>query len=131
MIVLDTHVMIWRVLSPKDITAKARKVIQQAQKNQSILASEISFWEIAMLIKKQRLKIDADALTFINLLCRANHYHFTGITPEIAHVSVNLPDDINRDPADRIICATAIVSHATLITADQNLRASKAIKTTW
>ncbi len=68
MIVLDTHVMIWRVLSPKDITAKARKVIQQAQKNQSILASEISFWEIAMLIKKQRLKIDADALTFINLL---------------------------------------------------------------
>jgi len=65
------------------------------------------------------------------VLCRANHYHFSGITPEIAHVSVNLPDDINKAPADRIICATAIVSHATLITADKTLRASKAIKTIW
>jgi len=131
MIVIDTHVMIWRALSPKDITAKARKVIQQAHDDQSILVSEISFWEIAMLIKERRLKIEADALTFIKLLCRANTYHFSGITPEIAHVSVNLPDDINKDPADRLICATAIVSHATLITADKNLRASKAIKTIW
>ena len=131
MIVLDTHVMIWRAISPQEITAKAGKTIQQAQDDEAILASEISFWEIAMLIKRQRLKIDVDTLSFIDLLCRANQYHFSGITPEIAHVSVNLPNDINKDPADRIICATAIVSHATLITADKNLRASKAIETIW
>jgi len=131
MIVVDTHVMIWRALCPKKITTKAKKVIQQAHDDEAILVSEISFWEIAMFIKKQRLKIDIDPLSFINLLCTANTYHFVGITPEIAHVSVNLPDDIKRDPADRIICATAIVSDAILVTADKNLRASKAIKTVW
>jgi PIN domain nuclease of toxin-antitoxin system len=131
MIVMDTHVIIWQVLNNQKITARARKAIQQANANGQVLASEISFWEIAMLMKKRRLKIDADYLSFMDLLRRAYAYQFLGITPEIAHVSVNLPDEISRDPADRIICATAIVSDAALITADKNLRASSAVKTIW
>ena len=131
MIVVDTHVIIWHALRPREISAKARKAIQQVRAGESILASEISFWEIAVLMKRKRLKIEVDYLAFIDLLHKANHYHFCGITPEIAHTSVNLPKDINRDPVDRIICATAIVSDAALITADKNLRASKAIQTIW
>ena len=131
MTLVDTHVLIWRALDDQKITAKARKTIQQANAQEQVLASEISFWEIAMLMKRNRLKIDTDCLSFIDLLRRAYPYRFLGITPEIAAVSVDLPDDISRDPADRIICATAIVSGATLITADNNLRASQAVKTIW
>ncbi len=131
MIVVDTHVIIWQALSDQKITSQARRAIQQANADGEILASEISIWEIAMIIKKGRLKIDTDCLAFMDLLLCAHSYQFLGITPEIAHVSVNLPDEISRDPADRIICATAIVSDAVLITADKSLRASSTVKTIW
>jgi PIN domain nuclease of toxin-antitoxin system len=131
MIVVDTHVIIWQALGDQKITPQARRAIQQANTDDEMLASEISIWEIAMLIKKGRLKIDCDYLAFMDLLKCAHTHQFIGITPEIAHVSVNLPDDVSRDPADRIISATAIVSEATLITADKNLQASSAVKTIW
>lgn len=54
-----------------------------------------------------------------------------GITPEIADLSVNLPEEINQDPADRLISATSIVYKAPLVTADKNLLKSKRVKTVW
>ena len=53
------------------------------------------------------------------------------ITPEIADLSVNFDSEINNDPADRLIAATAILSNAPIITADQNLRKATMIKTIW
>ncbi len=50
---------------------------------------------------------------------------------EIAELSANLPDEINQDPADRIICATSIITNTELITADKNLRKSKLVNTIW
>ena len=131
MIVMDTHVLVWHALRPQKVSARAKKAIRAAEEEKGVVVSEISFWEIAMLLKRGRIQIDVDDLAFMNVLRNAYDYQFRGITPEIASLSVNLPDDINRDPADRIICATAIVSDAALVTADKNLRASKAVKTVW
>ena len=131
MIVVDTHVIIWNALDPQKISTKAKKAIKQAQSKHALLASEISLWEIAMLFKRGRIQVDIDYLSFIKLIRLASNYQFVGITPEIADTSVNLSDEINRDPADRIICATAIMSKSKLITADKNLLASKAIPTLW
>jgi PIN domain nuclease of toxin-antitoxin system len=46
-------------------------------------------------------------------------------------LSTHLLSDFNRDPADSIIAATAIIENPKLITADKNLRKSKSISTIW
>ncbi len=43
------------------------------------------------------------------------------LAPEVAVASTRLPGELHRDPADRMIVATARVLGAVLITADQAL----------
>ena len=65
-IVIDTHILIWDQLDPKIVSAKARKVIDLAEKNHKIILCEISLWEISILMKKRRLVIDMAYLDFID-----------------------------------------------------------------
>ena len=131
MITVDTHVIIWNALKPGLLSRNAKKTIEKANDTDGILFCEISLWEIAMLTKKKRLIIDVSYLEFIKLLRAANNYIFKELTPEIAGLSVELPEEINQDPADRIICATSILNNSQLVTADKNLRNAKSVKTIW
>ncbi len=70
-------------------------------------------------------------MEFIDLILQSNNYILKGITPEIADISVNMPEYINQDPADGIICATSLVYKAPLVTADKNLLLAKDIITIW
>ncbi len=131
MISIDTHIIIWDALKPEALSRKAKKAINQANENDGIVISEISLWEIAMLMKKNRLEIKVPFQEFIDLIISSNNYILKGITPKIADLSVNLPGEINQDPADRLICATSIIYKAPLVTADKNLLESKIVKTIW
>ena len=84
-----------------------------------------------MLIKKNRLVVDDTVSGFINLLLQSRNYLVQEITPEIAELSVNFTDEINNDPADRLIAATSILGHAPLVTADENLRTASVLETIW
>ena len=53
------------------------------------------------------------------------------ITPEIAALAAQFPDDYSRDPADRIIGGTARVEGLTLITRDETIRRSPLLRTVW
>ncbi len=131
MVTIDTHIIIWDALKPDLLTKIAKETIDKANATDGIIVCEISLWEIATLMQKQRLKIDVSYIDFIKLIKTSNNYIFKGITPEIADLAVNLPSEINQDPADRIICATAISTKTDLITADKNLRNSTMFKTIW
>ncbi len=131
MICIDTHIIIWDALKPEALSWKAKKAINQANEKDGIIISDISLWEIAMLMKKNRLEINVPYLEFIDLIISSNNYILKGISPKIADLSVNLPEEINQDPADRIICATSIIYKAPLVTTDKNLLKSKSVKTIW
>ncbi len=128
---LDTHIIIWNAIKPEHLSKKAKNAITTANKTDGIIISDISFWEIAMLINKKRLEIEIPYLEFIGLIRASNNFQIKEITPEIAELSTKFPAEINLDPADRIICATSILSNAPLVTADSNLRKSKLVKTIW
>ena len=131
MIVVDTHIIIWNALKPEMLSGKAEKAISAANNSDGIIFCEISLWEIAMLMHKERLSIDIEYTEFIQLILESNKYVFRGITPEIAGLSTDLFSDNNKDPADRIIAATSIIENANLITADKELRQSKKVATIW
>lgn len=131
MIVLDTHVIIWDALNPEKISSNAREAIYHANNEDGIIICDISLWEIAMLIKKERVKIDVKYRDFIDLLLDSNNYSIYNITPAIAELSTNFPDTINKDPADRIIAATSKIYSAPLVTADENLLKADELNTIW
>jgi len=131
MIVADTHVIIWDALKPEMLSLRAKKAIREANRLDGIIFCEISLWEIAMLMKKGRLSADVNYQEFIRLVSDSNNYIFKGISPQIAELSTHLFSTTNKDPADRIISATAIIEKAVLVTSDKILRRSKKIQTIW
>ena len=131
MILLDTCAIIWDALETSKLSEPAVSAIEKADKYNELIISDISIWEISLLIKKKRLEINSTAAVFINLFLQSRNVYVQSITPEIAELSVDFDHTINNDPADRIIAATAIINKAQLVTADQNLRASELFDTVW
>jgi PIN domain nuclease of toxin-antitoxin system len=131
MIVADTNVIIWNALKPEKLSENAKKAFSQANKEDGIIFCGISLWEIAMLISKGRIQIDADYQEFIKLAMMSNKYVLHGIAPEIAELSTQFGPDVPKDPADRIIAATSVIENAVLVTADESLRKAELIATIW
>ena len=130
MIVLDTHALIYDALTPARLSARARKAINLAFVDRELACSDISLWEIAMLIAHKRLNPVIDARQFLDDMIAARHVRVLPITVEIAVLSQS---DIfsHGDPADRLIAATARLHRAPLITSDAKLRKLKEVTTIW
>jgi PIN domain nuclease of toxin-antitoxin system len=56
---------------------------------------------------------------------------FLSVDIEIAVKSVELPGSFHKDPADRIIVATARNHALALVTADERIRAYPHVRTIW
>jgi len=128
MIILDTCAMIFDSLVPERLSIKAREVLC-TEKN--ICCSDISLWEIAMLINKKRLHPGTDCLSYLQLVLDARKITVLPITPQIACLSTSMEEITHHDPADRIIAATAKTHRAPLVTADQKLLDLNEIATIW
>ena len=116
MILLDTQVLIWLLFDDQKLGSQARRVIDDAWKAGEAYVSAISFWEMTMLHEKRRLDVllDVDALR-ANLLTEG--LLEVAVNGAIGIRAVGLPD-LPRDPADRIVVATALEGYQ-LVTADQ------------
>lgn len=132
MIVLDTHALVWWVNGESNLSAPAADRIQQEQeKKGSILISSISAWEIAQLVERGRLRLSMDVSDWMALIAQIPGVMFIAIENEIAIKSVSLPGEFHKDPADRIIVATARKFAAPLITKDEKILAYPHVKTLW
>lgn len=131
MIVLDTHVVIWRALDPEKIPPKTRTLLDREEKRGHLHICEITFFEIAMLMKRGRLNAGLTYDEFIELVMAAHSYETVGLSPDIAGLAVEFPDSVNKDPADRLILATAVQRRARLCTADRNLQTSGVVAIVW
>ncbi len=120
-IVLDTHVLLWALLQPEELSEDIKQIINSAQENSQLLLSSISLWEIAMLKLKKRINIYEPIKDFLESISNINGLAIKDISPEIAAESIALMDEFHGDPADRIIVATAKSYGATLITRDQKI----------
>jgi PIN domain nuclease of toxin-antitoxin system len=131
MIVCDTNALIYDALEPTRLSKKARQAIDQADENNTLGCSDISLWEIAMLIAKKRLEINTDACQFINDILISRRIKVLPISAEIAVLSQNHETFNHKDPADRLIAATALHHKAKLVTCDTELQKLKILDTIW
>ena len=119
MILLDTHVALW-IASGDDALGHTSQIkTRQAFRENHLFISAISFWEIALLISKDRLQTSKSAAQLRAELIESGVTELP-LTGPIALASVALVD-LHGDPADRFIAATALVHNAALMTADQQL----------
>ena len=131
MILLDTHALIWWITDPRRIPAKATKVITSALAKKEVLGvSSFSAWEITLLARVGRLKLSMHVDVWLDKVESLPFVAFHPVGNRVARRSFALPFE-TRDPADRIIVATAVEQGATLVTADRRMQAYQGVKTVW
>jgi PIN domain nuclease of toxin-antitoxin system len=131
-IVLDTHALLWWMSAPDKIPRKAKRLLESAIADRKPVAvSSISIWEIAMLVERGRLELTIPAAVWIAHLEEIPWPSFEPVDNRVAVRSVQLVGFPHRDPADRIIVATALGLNATLITADDRLRSYAPVRCAW
>lgn len=114
-ILLDTHLFIWWLKADRQLSKKARSIIQDAEE---VYISSASIWEAAIKIQIGKLEVKMDNLIrsiesegFIELPITAKH---AGIVAELPQY--------HRDPFDRMLIAQAMSEPLRLLTIDEKLK---------
>ena len=124
MFLLDTHVWLWSLLDSARLSAKAQEVLSDAE---AVLhLSSISLWESLLLAERGRLSLEPGPAAWLRKAMAESPVAEVPLSMDVvmASTSVHLP---HRDPADRLIAATAKLLDLTLLTADRRLTACRDI----
>jgi PIN domain nuclease of toxin-antitoxin system len=121
LILLDTHVLWWLDQQVSSLGTEARALADDALSEGELCVSAISFCEIAALVRQGRLGLQPPMAAWRRNLVQRGLLERM-VDGEIAISAVDLPA-MHRDPADRIIVATALALDATLLTADERILA--------
>jgi PIN domain nuclease of toxin-antitoxin system len=114
-ILLDTHAAIW-FTTDSGLGKRSQAIADHALADDRLAISAVSFWEVAMLVAKRRLR-SLDSAADLRERVLNSGINEVPLTGDVAILAGNL-DGLHGDPADRFIVATAIAHEATLMTAD-------------
>ena len=130
MILLDTHVVVWLAFDQSQLSRNAKAAINDARQNGDGLAiSDITLLELTTLSRKARIRLDITLESFLHEV--EARFIVLPISGRACVRALALPATYPKDPADRIIGATAIVEGMSLLTADREIRRSRALRTIW
>jgi PIN domain nuclease of toxin-antitoxin system len=129
MLLLDTHVLVWAADGSDRLSRTSTSEIRRARRDGGLAISAISLWELAFLLTRGRIQMYGTIESSLRLLVEG--VTVIPITPEIALLAAQFPDDYPGDAGDRLIGATARAEGIPLITRDENIRKSPLLKTIW
>lgn len=117
-LLLDTCAVLW-LAEGIELAADARKAVVDGNLN----VSPISVWEIANLVRKNRIVLAMPVAKWFRQALDMMEAAMSELTVEILAGSCELPGSPPSDPADRIIIATAREARMVLMTRDKNILA--------
>jgi PIN domain nuclease of toxin-antitoxin system len=118
---LDTHVWVWYLENDrKRLSKKVTEHVAAAEASNDVFVSDISFWEVANKSTREKL-FSMDAVVWLQRAAEAPGLAYVPIERAVLIQSTRLAGAPPRDPADRILIATALMNHATLVTADKEI----------
>jgi PIN domain nuclease of toxin-antitoxin system len=122
-LLLDTCAIIW-VVGNQPIAAGARDAIAAAlEADEPVFVSPISSWEIGLLASRGRINLQMSPEKWFDRLLEAPGVFLADMPPQVLIASSFLPGTLPKDPADRIIAATAREYDYRVVTRDQRLLA--------
>jgi PIN domain nuclease of toxin-antitoxin system len=129
-ILVDTHVVLWLALEPDQLSANALSALIEAREKQGGLAiADITLWEVATAIARGKVELQTELSAFLRSI--EETYRVIPLTGEIAERGTQFSRAYPRDPADKLIGATALVHGLKLVTRDEEIRASGEVPVVW
>jgi PIN domain nuclease of toxin-antitoxin system len=131
-IVLDTHTLLWWASgNTEQLSVAALQAIDGEIAGGQLMVSSISAWELAMLVASGRVALSIDVGQWLSVVSQVEAVSFVPVDNEIAVKSIELPGQFHKDPADRIIVATARKLGAPIVTLDDKIRGYPHVRTIW
>jgi PIN domain nuclease of toxin-antitoxin system len=129
--ILDTHVLLWILTNPKEISDNVKTLIENP--NNEILVSAVSFWEISLKFSIGKLALENYIPEDFYQASLKMGFNLIPIKPETTQNFHHLNSFYHRDPFDRMLIWQAISENYTLITKDStiNLYKTEGLKTIW
>jgi PIN domain nuclease of toxin-antitoxin system len=129
-ILVDTHVVVWLAFDQGQLSKNARAAINRArQSGEGLAISDITLLELMTLSSKGRIRLDISLESFLREV--EARFIVLPISGRACVRVLGLPAAYPKDPADRMIGATALVEGLSLLTADREIRRSRALHTIW
>ena len=130
--ICDTNILLFWADRRERLTIAAQQALDNGRADGKLACAAISFWEIALLFRKNRLVLSAQhtPTSYMEDIVASLELNILSITPAIA-VLAESGIVIHGDPSDRMIAATAIAHQAPLITADKKLQATHGLNCIW
>jgi len=128
-VLLDTCVIVWAVAEPAALSKKALDTL--SSQDTAVCVSPISCAEVACATDRRRLVLDRHWKLWFRHFVEINDWQTIDIDLAVMEEAYSLPDPFHRDPADRILVATARVLSCPLMTADRKLLDYPHVDTIW
>jgi PIN domain nuclease of toxin-antitoxin system len=117
-LLLDTHIWLWSHLEPERLSKKVARALEDDANE--LWLSPISTWEVMTLAANGRIELDPDVGGWIRQALAAVPIHEAPLSHDIA-LGVQDTGLRHRDPADRMLVATAQLLGLTMVTADDRI----------
>ncbi|MBI2340069.1 MAG: type II toxin-antitoxin system VapC family toxin [Deltaproteobacteria bacterium] len=131
MILLDTHILLWWLDGSQELSLPVNREIANHEKTNSIHLSAVSVWEVSLLVRKKKIDLQRNLDEWTQRLENLSFVKIIPVDHWIFLRSTELPSFPNKDPADRIIVATAQKLGAMLISKDDKILNYPHVKSFW
>jgi PIN domain nuclease of toxin-antitoxin system len=128
-LLLDTWAILWAVAEPESLSADGRKSITDPEAE--VFVSVISCAEIACAVERGRISLDRHWKSWFRDYTELNGWQPVPIDLGIMEEAYSLPEYSHRDPADRVIVATARKLQLHVLTADRRMLDYPHVETIW
>lgn len=121
-LLLDTHIALWLDSGDTRLRAPTRFLIEGCWRNGgTICLSAVTVWEIALLVDIGRIELDVPVEAWVARFLERPGIEAVPLGHRVASRSYQLHHLEQRDPADRLLIATAIDRACLLVTYDERI----------